>query len=253
MISIETLEKLGRQYQMGIFPNIAREYFQHVFLSELYKLPNAEKLLFKGGTALRIIYGSPRFSEDLDFSLSDVAKNEIKFFVENLFVRVLAEMARVDIKVELGDKIGATSGGYFGVATFRMFEYPPVSVEINVSSRNGRTVAGEIDSIANDFVPTYTIIHLPQRELIEEKIFGALLERKKPRDFYDLYFMMRKGMISNEQKKKLSGVKDDILADAKNINFRGELGTFLPKDQHQIIKDFPAMLERELDRQLSGI
>lgn len=30
-LSAETLEKLGRQYQMGIFPNIVREYFQHIF------------------------------------------------------------------------------------------------------------------------------------------------------------------------------------------------------------------------------
>jgi len=253
MISIETLEKLGKQYQMGIFPNVVREYFQHVFLLELYKLPNAEKLLFKGGTALRIVYGSPRFSEDLDFSLFGVAQNKIKSFIENLFIQVLSEMAGADIKVELGDKIGATSGGYFGVATFRMFEYPPVGVEINISSRNSKSVAGEVDSIANDFVPTYTIIHLPQNEIVEEKIFGALLERKKPRDFYDLYFMMRKGMISNEQKKKLAADKDNILANAKKINFRGELGTFLPTDQHQIIKDFPAMLERELSRQLSGV
>src|SRR3989344_5991516 len=121
MISIETLEKLGRQYQMGVFPNIVREYFQHVFLSELYKLPDAERLPFKGGTALRIIYGSPRFSEDLDLSLFDVAQNEIKLFVEGLFVHVLSEMASAGIKVELGDKVGTTSGGYFGVATFSIF------------------------------------------------------------------------------------------------------------------------------------
>ncbi|OIO48499.1 MAG: hypothetical protein AUJ36_04075 [Parcubacteria group bacterium CG1_02_41_26] len=253
MISIETLEKLSKQYQIGVFPNIVREYFQHVFLSELYKSPGAEKLLFKGGTALRVIYNSPRFSEDLDFSLFDVAQSKIKSFIESLFVHVLAEMASADIKVEIGNKIGVTSGGYFAVATFRLFDYPPVSVEINVSSRNSKSVKGEVDSVANDFAPTYTIIHMPQNDLVEEKIFGALLERKKPRDFYDLYFMMRRGMISNEQKKKLAGVKDNILADAKKINFRGELGTFLPMDQHQIIKDFPAMLKRELDRQLSGV
>lgn len=253
MISIETLEKLGRQYQMEVFPNIAREYFQHTFLTELYKLPNGGKLLFKGGTALRIVYDSPRFSEDLDFSLFDIAQNKIQSFVEVLFTQVLAEMEHAGIKVELGNKIGVTSGGYFGVATFRMFEYSQVGVEINVSARGERNIAGEIDSIANDFVPAYTVIHLPQAEIVKEKIFGALLERKKPRDFYDLYFLMRKGMISSEQKKKLSAIKDSILADAKNINFRGELGTFLPIDQHQIIKDFPAMLERELARQVSGV
>lgn len=134
-----------------------------------------------------------------------------------------------------------------------MFEYPPVSVEINVSSRNGRSVVGEVDSVANNFVPTYTVIHLPQKELVEEKIFGALRERKKPRDFYDLYFIMRKGMLSPDQKIQLTKVKDEIIADAKKIDFRGELGVFLPADQQAIIRDFSAMLERELDRQLSGV
>ena len=36
MISSETLEKLSRQYQTDISPNIVREYFQHIFLGELY-------------------------------------------------------------------------------------------------------------------------------------------------------------------------------------------------------------------------
>src|SRR3989338_1313089 len=99
MITIEALEKLARQYQTGVFPNIIREYFQHVFLEELYKLPEAKQMLFKGGTALRIIYGSPRFSEDLDFSLFGVAQGAVKSFVENLFIHILDEMARAGIQV----------------------------------------------------------------------------------------------------------------------------------------------------------
>src|SRR3989344_9199348 len=101
MISMEALEKLSRQCQMGVFPNIVREYFQHVFLAELYKLPDAEKLLFKGGTALRIIYGSPRFSEDLDFSLFGVAERSVKEFTENLYIDVLAKIGQAGAKVEL--------------------------------------------------------------------------------------------------------------------------------------------------------
>lgn len=249
MINTEGLEKLGRQYQTGVFPNIIREYFQHVFLGELYKLSEAKRILFKGGTALRIIYNSPRFSEDLDFSLFGVPRNETTSFVEDLFIHVLAEMAHAGIKVELGDKIGSTSGGYFGVASFRISDYPLVGVEINVSSRNGQNVVGEVDSVTNNFVPTYTLIHLPQNELVEEKIFSALSTRKKPRDFYDLYFIMRKGILSADQKKRLAEIKNDTIMDAKKINFRGELGAFLPADQQAIIRDFPAMLERELNRQ----
>lgn len=252
MIANESLEKLARQYQTGIFPNIIREYFQHIFLGELYKLPDAGKLLFKGGTALRIIYGSPRFSEDLDFSLIGVARNEIKAFVEKIFVHVLVDIERTGIKVELGAKTDRTGEGYWGNATFRMFEYPPVSVEINVSARDKRIIAGEVDSIANNFVPTYTIIHLPQTEIVEEKIFDALIKRKKPRDFYDLYIIMRKGMLAPGQKKKLSGIKGWIITEVKQINFKNELGAFLPVDQQGIIRDFSATLERELNSRLSG-
>lgn len=249
MIFNETLEKLARQYQTGVFPNIIREYFQHIFLSELYKLPGSEKMLFKGGTALRVVYGSPRFSEDLDFSIFGVRQNDLKRFVEDLFVKVLAEMEQIGLRVELGEKSDKTTGGYFGIATFRMLEYQPVGVEINISSRNGRIINGEVDSVANDFVPTYNLIHLPQEELVEEKVFGALRERKKPRDFYDLYFIMRKGMFSPDQKKQLAELKNEILTDARNINFRGEIGAFLSVDQQAIIRDFNRALEAELNRQ----
>lgn len=247
---------------------MVREYFQHIFLSELYKLPEAEKMLFKGGTALRIVNGSPRFSEDLDFSVFGVAERDLKKFVEDLFVRVLAKMEQLGIHVEIGEKSDKTSGGYFGIATFKLLDFPPVGVEINISSRpvrdregsqrvpvsngarNGREVRGEVDSVANDFVPTYTLLHLPQDELVGEKVFGALLERKKPRDFYDLYFIMRKGMLSADHKARLKEAKDLILAEAKKIDFRGELGAFLPVNQQAIIRDFYRALEAELNRQI---
>lgn len=250
MISDETLQALSVHYQTSVFPNILREYFQHVFLSTLYKLPDSERILFKGGTALRVVYGSPRFSADLDFSLFGVWGRSGKRFVEDIFVAVLTDIEHVGIRVEIGRKGGETSGGYVGVATFHVLDYQPVSVEIDVSSRNGRGIRGEVDSIANDFVPTYTVMHLPQDELVEEKIFYALRQRKKPRDYYDLYFIMRKGMLTPVQKKRLAKMKQTILADAKNIHFRGELGAFLPVSQQAIIRDFHRALEAELNRQI---
>jgi len=250
MISREILEKLARQYQTSVFPNVIREYFQHLFLSELYRLPESERLLFKGGTALRIIYGSPRFSEDLDFSLSGGPRGTAAAFIEGLFLRVLAQIEKIGIDVELNEKSGATSGGYFGAATLKLLDYQPVRAQINVSSRGAREVHGEVDSVTNDFVPTYTLTHLSQEELVEEKVFGALVERKKPRDFYDLYFMMRKRMLSAAQKRKLAKVKERIVADAQKINLKAELRAFLPTDQQAIIRDFLRALEAELERQI---
>lgn len=253
MISKETIIVLARRYQTSEFPNIVREYFQHVFLSGLYQLPDAEKMLFKGGTALRIIYGSPRFSEDLDFSLFGVEQRLAKKFIEDIFVKVLAEIEKAGIHIEINDKSDETTGGYFGAATFRGGDYQPVSVEINISTRNGRKISGEADSVVNDFVPAYTILHLPKEEIVEEKIFSALPQRKKERDFYDLYFILRKGMITIDQKRRLAEMKNEILQWAGEKDFRGELRALLPIGQQAIIADFKRALTDELNRQIADI
>ncbi|MEK7554163.1 MAG: nucleotidyl transferase AbiEii/AbiGii toxin family protein [Patescibacteria group bacterium] len=250
MIDSDALEHIARTEQTNVFPNIVREYAQHIFLTELYRLPLSERLLFKGGTALRIVYGCPRFSEDLDFSLFPVPNTETQQFVETLFVDVLAEMERVGIHIEIG-KSAPTSGGYFGIATLNVSGYPPITIEINVSSRTRTDERGEVDSITNNFVPTYTLYHLPQQELVEEKIFGALRERKKPRDYYDLYFLMRKNMLSADQKHRLAIVAQEIIGEARRVDFRGELGAFLPASQQAIVRDFTQTLEREMQNQLS--
>ena len=253
MITQETIQKLAVQYQTSDYPNIIREYFQHLFLSQFYKIEDTENILFKGGTALKIIYGSPRFSEDLDFSIFNIEQYRQKDFIENIFTKVLTEIERFGIKVELGPKPGPTTEGYYGDATFQIYDYPPIVVSINISSRNGRDVKGEVDSIANDFVSTYNVFHLPQVELVEEKIFDALVKRKKARDFYDLYFIMRTGLLTPEQKNRLNNFKNKIIKWAEGVDFSSELSALLPQNQQDIIRDFKNNLFKELNRQLSGL
>lgn len=251
MIATEILQRIAREQQTSLFPNIVRECAQHLFLSELYQLPGSEKLLFKGGTALRIIYNSPRFSEDLDFSLFMASYKKPQNFVENLFVNVLARMENSGIRVELGNKSSPTDGGYFGIATLYIPDYLPMNIEINISTRSESELKAEVDSVTKGFVPTYTIYHLSQEELVNEKIFGALLERKKPRDYYDLYFIMRHSMLSAEQKRKLGTHASQIIREARQIDFQSELGAFLPASQQAIVRDFAQTLEREMSNQLS--
>src|SRR3989338_4429875 len=133
-----------------------------------------------------------------------------------------------------------------------MLDYQPIGIEINISNRATGEVRGEVDSIANDFIPTYNVIHLPKEILVEEKVFGALLDRKKARDFYDLYWMMRKGMLSMEQKTRLSQHQAHILDDASRVDFRGELGVFLPVGQQDIIRNFAQTLASEMGRKISS-
>lgn len=51
------------------YTNALREIMQEVALLGLWRSKFFEKAAFYGGTALRILYGSDRYSEDMDFSL----------------------------------------------------------------------------------------------------------------------------------------------------------------------------------------
>ena len=78
------------------FTNVAREYLQHLFLSVFYSLKDSRHFLFKGGTALRIALGSPRFSQDLDFS---GVRNSVKY--ESLLETTLLELSKQQLDVDL--------------------------------------------------------------------------------------------------------------------------------------------------------
>ena len=77
MINSATIRKLAIAQQTTEL-NIAREFAQHLFLSGFYQNVGSEHVLFKGGTALRLVYGSPRFSEDLDFSGFGVTVKKVR-------------------------------------------------------------------------------------------------------------------------------------------------------------------------------
>lgn len=51
--------------------NLLREYLQAFVLRSLYESEAFSSLAFVGGTALRFLHNLPRFSEDLDFSVTD--------------------------------------------------------------------------------------------------------------------------------------------------------------------------------------
>ena len=67
---------------------VLKEYLQAYTLDFLYNHPEYRKLNFYGGTCLRVFHGLPRFSEDMDFSLTE--KN-VEFNIENYFPAVIEE------------------------------------------------------------------------------------------------------------------------------------------------------------------
>ncbi len=236
MLNQSNLEQFIKQSQTNP-ENIIREYCQHLFLSYLYRLPGSERLFFKGGTALRIVFRSPRFSEDLDFTGINISQSE----VEELFTDALAniEKTAIGIKLEEGKP---TTGGYLGQASFRAYG-KEIDIWVEVSLRRGKSVLGVRSLIENEYVPAYSLVHLPAEDLIQGKM-DALAARHKPRDFYDYFFLLCGNYPIVKEKENLSKVLK-LLRESK-IDFKSEIRQFLPKSQAMFLKDFKKILEQKI-------
>ncbi|MEA2049498.1 MAG: nucleotidyl transferase AbiEii/AbiGii toxin family protein [Campylobacterota bacterium] len=82
--------------------NALKEVFQEIALLGLYQGGFFEKAAFYGGTALRILHGLPRFSEDLDFTLLE--KNS-DFNLEQYFSSIVDEFEALGITIDISQKI----------------------------------------------------------------------------------------------------------------------------------------------------
>ena len=89
MLDLQQLKKEYPQPLQGYERAIVREYLQYKILQAVFESKHASKLSFLGGTALRIVHGNSRFSEDIDldnFGLSWQAFAElirkVKLFLE---------------------------------------------------------------------------------------------------------------------------------------------------------------------------
>ena len=217
--------------------NIVREYCQHLFLSYLYQQPGSERLLFKGGTALRIVFKSPRFSEDLDFTGVNITQDE----VEEVFTNTLADIENTGIHVEL-EEGKTTTGGYLGIATFHAYGQK-AKIQIEVSLRASKGLRGIRSLTENDYIPVYTLVHLPKEEIMKGKM-QALINRHKPRDFYDYFFLLSGNYPLVKEKKNLAQTYK-LLQETK-YNFRNELRELLPASHVMYLRDSKKNLEQKI-------
>jgi len=65
MLTRAQIQRLAQRNGIGLQAQ-ERDYVQHLLLFRLYRRTQA--LIFKGGTALRVVHRGNRYSEDLDFN-----------------------------------------------------------------------------------------------------------------------------------------------------------------------------------------
>lgn len=81
--------------------NALKEIFQEIALAALSRSDFFKQAAFQGGTCLRILYGLPRFSEDLDFILQEP---NTSFTWAPYLEKIHSEFASYNLSLEIQDR-----------------------------------------------------------------------------------------------------------------------------------------------------
>lgn len=225
MISNDQILNLSKIYQIDRF-TIIREYLQLIFLSTLYQEKNANKFYFKGGTALRLLFASPRFSEDLDFS-TNADSLEIVELLKKIELRMKSEFEGIEIIKIWHGKEGVRYRIHFSGLDLKF----PLNLRLDFHQT--KVIDDfQISTLKTNFpVMVFPqISHLSIDGILKEKI-NALETRNKGRDIFDIWFLLMKGV----KHQKFSKIAIDNLNNFSEKKIESDLAVFLPKGQKDII------------------
>ena len=169
---------------------ILREYLQCKILQAVFDSKHASKLVFLGGTALRIVYGNNRFSEDIDLDNFGLSWSEFEDVIHK--VKRFLELEGFEIEVR-----NVAKGAYRCYLRF-----PALLYEQGLSPYRQEKMLIQVDTTAQGYKYEPEIILLnkfdvfaeirvtPVDILLSQKIYTAI-NRKKPkgRDFYDITYL----------------------------------------------------------------
>jgi predicted nucleotidyltransferase component of viral defense system len=172
-----------------------REFLQILVLKTLYETRAFQTMAFVGGTALRILYGIQRFSEDLDFSVTQKKGHSFPGLID----RVRFQLEKTGLALEF--KIHAQK------TVQRAFvQFPGILERYGVSDMKGEKLSIRIEVDSNppagwkaettvvNRVFIFPVRHFGLSSLFATKLHVCLFRRyAKGRDFYDLmWYLSRK-------------------------------------------------------------
>ena len=187
MLTRAQIQRMAQRNSVGMQVQ-ERDYVQHLLLWLLYS--RSQDLIYKGGTALRMVYGGTRYSEDLDFN----GPREVPM-LQSTWQEVVARLRDFGVVAEMRREWESEVGYSFDVS----FQGPlydgrdrskgKVRVDVN---RRPEEVAARRELVASEYddVRPFVVTVLTREHLLAEKI-RALLVRGKPRDLYDIWLLLR--------------------------------------------------------------
>jgi len=199
---------------------IVREYWEVTFLNGLFETALGSDIIFKGGTALRLAYGSPRFSEDLDFDLR----------VDNLaavFEEIAEELIKPFPEAEITDLAQKRWTYLCEIKITEAYLTQPFRIKIEVSRRLPTDYDFRLRLVTSPATPLQVLANVATLEQLYRDKLDCLEGRAAPKDLFDLWFVSQKLKIPYEP-PSTSLSKKDLTSD---------LGKYLPRKYRKVVEE----------------
>ncbi|NUM77646.1 nucleotidyl transferase AbiEii/AbiGii toxin family protein [candidate division KSB1 bacterium] len=173
--------------------NLVREYLQARILGALQRAAAMIPLAFHGGTALRFLFASARYSEDLDFALEkDKSRYDFRAYLQAIRSELAIEGYAVQLKINDKKTVHSAFVGFPGLLhelrlSGHRSEVLAVKIEVDTNPPAGAELT---TSLVRRHI-TLQLQHHDRASLLAGKLH-ALLQRShlKGRDLYDLLWYL---------------------------------------------------------------
>lgn len=197
---------------------IKQEQFEIEVLDRLKSGKFLDKLVFTGGTMLRLCYGLNRFSVDLDFWIY----KEID--VKAYFVRLKEFLSEYYTIRDAEDKF------YTLLFEIKSENYPR-SLKIEIRKKAER-IKTDMSIAFSKYSNTQVLVRtLSLQEVMKSKI-EAFLSRREIRDVFDIDFLLKRGVELEATKKELQKLLEGIKSLGKK-DYAVKLGSIIDADQRK--------------------
>lgn len=192
---------------------ILREYLQVKILAGMYRQKASAKCHFIGGTALRLLHGLDRFSEDLDFNYAGSSEGQIKDLIET----TRKELTREGINVFLYENKNEGNKYY-------ELRFENLLSQLNISPNKDEKLTikfdfepawkGEVSEtvLLNRYGILVNVVSVPVNQMVVQKM-AAYLNRSQtqPRDIYDIVWLIAQGAKVDWQFAEKNGFGNDFV------------------------------------------